>query len=284
MSHSSAIISPLNNGYVATVDMNQSYTSGALNTYCVNNPTANNNVNIHDGSGTALISTGGGYLNVKSLTCDSSANAVLSSGGAMNVYVTNTAQNANQSVNLCDGTGIYLTSTNHELNCNISSGSIANTGFNVNNFPSSQNVNIHDGSGNNITSSNPLYVQFGNSPTGTAIVSGTLQYTTTQTQSDVANTGQYRGINIYLNVSAYTDSNLNLEIDGKDPVSGTYYSIFSGPVVASVSFHRYVVYPTLTASVGAVANDVLPAIWRINVTVSGATSGATWGVGYDLVR
>jgi hypothetical protein len=186
--------------------------------------------------------------------------------------------NTHVPVSISDGSNNVLSSTSGVLDVNIKSSTIT---------PS---INLSKYNGSSVGASNGMHVQpstsavfttnYETSVNGIAIPSGT--YTASYSQADQSNTG-YKGINIYLNVSAYTDSTIILKLDGKDPVSGTYFNLFSGTAVGATGFHRYTLYPTLAAS-ATVANDVLPATWRILVTVSGATSGATWSVGYDLIR
>ena len=79
-----------------------------------------------------------------------------------------------------------------------------------------------------------------------------------------------------------TDTLITLEIDGKDPVSGKYYSLLTGAAVVTNVTNVYRVYPGLTASANATANDVLPRTWRIKVTANNANS-ATFSVGVMLL-
>lgn len=105
--------------------------------------------------------------------------------------------------------------------------------------------------------------------------------TATQVQVDQTNNAA-RGIKVGLNVTNAGTGNITLEIDGKDAVSGTYYAILTGAAVSSNGFTLYTVYPGLTASANAVANDVLPHTWRVKVTANNANS-ITYSVGASLL-
>ena len=59
---------------------------------------------------------------------DSAGSNILSTGNAMNVFVTNTIQESNQAVNLCSGTGTNISSTGNYLDTNITNSSLAITG------------------------------------------------------------------------------------------------------------------------------------------------------------
>jgi hypothetical protein len=105
--------------------------------------------------------------------------------------------------------------------------------------------------------------------------------TTTQTQADQTNYN-HRGIIVVLNMTVVGTGSVTLEIDGKDPVSGTYYAILTGTAVTTNSTNIYRVYPGLTASANATANDVLPRTWRIKVTANNSNA-ATYSVGAMLL-
>lgn len=75
---------------------------------------------------------------------------------------------------------------------------------------------------------------------------------------------------------------VTLDIQGKDPVSGKYYSILTGAAVTTNSTNVYKIHPGLTAAANAVANDMLPRTYRVVVTANNANS-ATYSVGAMLV-
>jgi hypothetical protein len=103
--------------------------------------------------------------------------------------------------------------------------------------------------------------------------------TTTQTLADQTNaTG--RGVQVILDatVNAGGAGSITLEIDGKDPASGKYYSLLTGAAVVTVTTNVYRVYPGLTAAANATANDVLPRTWRVKVTANNANP-VTYSVG-----
>lgn len=107
-------------------------------------------------------------------------------------------------------------------------------------------------------------------------------FTTTQTTPDQTNYGG-RGIVVFLNVTAAGTGSITLEIDGKDPVSGTYYAILTGVAVIANGFTIYRVYPGLTAAANAIASDVLPRTWRVKVTANNANP-VTYSVGASVIE
>lgn len=105
--------------------------------------------------------------------------------------------------------------------------------------------------------------------------------TTTQTQADQTNYN-HRGIIAVLDMTVVGTGSVTLEIDGKDPVSGKYYTLLTGAAVTTNSTNIYRVYPGLTAAANATANDVLPRTWRLKLTANNSNS-ATYSVGAMLI-
>lgn len=106
--------------------------------------------------------------------------------------------------------------------------------------------------------------------------------TATETvSSDITNT-QWRGGHFVFAISTYPSGTFTPTIQGKDPVTGAYYTILEGSAVSSTSTTILRVYPGITASAGASASDVLPRTFRVRVVKSAATS-ATFSVGASLV-
>lgn len=121
-----------------------------------------------------------------------------------------------------------------------------------------------------------------NIPGSDVTVLASASRTTTQTQADQTNNSA-RGIKVVLDMTDVTASpSVQLEIDGKDVVSGKYYSLLTGANVTTVSTNVYTVYPTLPAVANVTAQDVLPHVYRIKVTAVNANAG-TYSVGASLL-
>ena len=87
-----------------------------------------------------------------------------------------------------------------------------------------------------------------------------------------------RGVTIVLVTTAIGTGSITLTIQGKDPGSGTYYTLLAGAAVVTNTTNRYTVYPGLTAAANVTASDVLPNAWRIVITANNANA-ATYSVG-----
>lgn len=61
-------------------------------------------------------------------------------------------------------------------------------------------------------------------------------------------------------------------IEGKDALTGQYYEILRGAAITAVGTTVLKVYPGLTAAANAVANDILPRTWRLQMEVASADS------------
>lgn len=92
--------------------------------------------------------------------------------------------------------------------------------------------------------------------------------TTTQFSADQTN-ANYRGLILVCNVSAIAAGTIAVSVQGKDLVSGAYYTLFTGAAVATAILTTYQVYPGSTPAVSSF-NGPLPTTWRVMVTAVNA--------------
>jgi hypothetical protein len=86
-----------------------------------------------------------------------------------------------------------------------------------------------------------------------------------------------------INITAVTSSpSVTFTIQGKDPASGTYYTILASSAQTGAGQVILRVHPDLTASANAVAKDMMPAVWRVTAT-HGNTDSMTYTVGASIV-
>lgn len=106
---------------------------------------------------------------------------------------------------------------------------------------------------------------------------------TTQTGTDQANT-KAKGALIVLNVSAISGvaATVTLSAQGKDPVSGNYYTLFTGASITAVGTTLYQIYPASTVSSSSY-NGPLPATYRVVATMSGTSPVASFTVSSTLI-
>lgn len=71
-------------------------------------------------------------------------------------------------------------------------------------------------------------------------------------------------------------------LQGKDPISGKYYTILASAALAAVATTTLTVYPGITATANVSASNVLPAVWRVAVTVAD-TDSMTYSVNAELL-
>lgn len=91
-----------------------------------------------------------------------------------------------------------------------------------------------------------------------------------------------RGIQVFTDLTVLgASSTVTVTIQGKDPVSGKFFTLLAGTAVASVTTQMLTVYPGLTAAAGTVATQVVPRSVRISVAV--AVAASTFSVGYSLI-
>lgn len=90
-----------------------------------------------------------------------------------------------------------------------------------------------------------------------------------------------RGLKLFINVSAVsgTTPSMTITIQGKDVTSGVYYNILSGVAITAAGTQLLEVYPGLTASANAVANDILPRTFKVAWAITGTTPSFTFSIG-----
>lgn len=94
-----------------------------------------------------------------------------------------------------------------------------------------------------------------------------------------------RGLHLAIDITAITGTTptLTVTIQGKDAVSGKYYTILASAALSATGTTILRVYPGLTAAANTVANDVLPRDWRVIYVVGGTTPAVTATISAALV-
>lgn len=105
--------------------------------------------------------------------------------------------------------------------------------------------------------------------------------TASQDSGDFTNPG-CKGVVLVIKITAGAGLSLTFTIQGKDPVSGAYYTILASSALTGTGTTVLRVYPGLTASANVTADDVLPRTWRVDVNAGNNTS-ATYSVGALLI-
>lgn len=108
-----------------------------------------------------------------------------------------------------------------------------------------------------------------------------LSRTATNNSGDLRNQ-DHKGIHVVLDVTDHGTGEIVLTIQGKDQVSGKYYTLLAGAAVTTTSTNVYKVYPDLTATTNVSANDIVPETFRILITHNNANA-MTYSVGASLV-
>ncbi|MCL6542045.1 MAG: hypothetical protein K6T87_15930 [Roseiflexus sp.] len=114
------------------------------------------------------------------------------------------------------------------------------------------------------------------------VLSSAVRSSTTNSSDFINQNG--RGLKVVFNITAVpgTDT-VTLSIEGKDPLSGVYYTIFSGAAESSIGTKVYTIYPGIPIVENVSANDILPRTWRVKVTHSAGTN-FTYSVGASVIQ
>lgn len=86
-----------------------------------------------------------------------------------------------------------------------------------------------------------------------------------------------RGVKVVIDITALTGTSptLTVTLQGKDPVSGKYYTILASAALAAVATTVLTVYPAAAVAANVSANDELPASWRVITVIGGTTPAVT---------
>jgi len=90
-----------------------------------------------------------------------------------------------------------------------------------------------------------------------------------------------RGIHVVLDVTVPGTGEIVLSIEGKDQMSGEYYTLLTGAAVSTDSTNVYKVMPDITAATNVAVNDMVPETFRIKVTHNNVNA-ITYSVGASL--
>lgn len=91
-----------------------------------------------------------------------------------------------------------------------------------------------------------------------------------------------RGLDVVIDITAWTAGSITVTIQGKDALSGKYYTILASAALAAVGTTVLRVHPGLTAAANTVANYALPRTWRVSVAV-GTADSITYSIGASVV-
>lgn len=94
-----------------------------------------------------------------------------------------------------------------------------------------------------------------------------------------------RGLKLVIDITAIagTSPTVTVTIQGKDPVSGKYYTLLASAALAATGTTTLTIYPGIATVANASVDDVLPATWRISVVVGGTGPSATMTIGGSLL-
>lgn len=103
--------------------------------------------------------------------------------------------------------------------------------------------------------------------------------------SDIHNSG-YDQLLVLINVTAVdtadADETYEFKVQGKDPISGTYYDIISTGTFTSTGLQRLEVATGITTSANAKASNIVPEHFRVKLVTGGTTPSITYTIHVEL--
>lgn len=89
--------------------------------------------------------------------------------------------------------------------------------------------------------------------------------------ADQANS-HFRGLRLWIKTTAESDTaSVVFTIQGKSP-QGDYFTILASAAVTTLATTTLLVHPDIAASANAIANTVLPSVWRVDCNHDDADS------------
>lgn len=118
-----------------------------------------------------------------------------------------------------------------------------------------------------------------------AVLTLTAANATSAPTSPDIDTSNFGGVFVYINVTAITGTTptLTVTIQGKDDISGQYHTILASAAISTTGLTVLRVYPGLTATANATANDVLAKTMRISTAIGGTTPSVTATISTVLI-
>lgn len=94
-----------------------------------------------------------------------------------------------------------------------------------------------------------------------------------------------RGLKVVVSITAIsgTTPTLTVTLQGVDPTSGAQYTLLASAALNANGTTVLTVYPGLTASANAVANDVLPAVWSVKAVIGGTGPSVTGTISASVI-
>lgn len=91
-----------------------------------------------------------------------------------------------------------------------------------------------------------------------------------------------RGVKLVIDITANAGAfTFLVTIQGKDPISGKYYTILASASLTAQGTTTLTVYPGEATQAGVSQSDILPATWRVSVAIG--TSNVTATIGGSLI-
>ena len=93
------------------------------------------------------------------------------------------------------------------------------------------------------------------------------------------------GVEVVVDLTAVggTTPTCVVTIEGKDPISGKYYTLLASASLTAVGTTVLTVFPGVTVSANTAASRPLPRTWRVKTTIGGTTPTFTGTIAACLI-
>lgn len=118
---------------------------------------------------------------------------------------------------------------------------------------------------------------------GDATLLASAERTATTSSADQTNYNG-RGVKVVFDFTVETDAGVSIvvTVEGKDALSGKYYTLLTSAALVAVGTTVLTIYPGVAAAANVSASDILPRTWRVTATPADAKR-ATYSVGASVI-
>jgi hypothetical protein len=92
-----------------------------------------------------------------------------------------------------------------------------------------------------------------------------------------------RGVKVYLNITAIGTGTVTVTVQGKDPVTSTYYTLLASAAVATTGFTVLEVYPGVGVTANLSASTTLPRTWRTSAVAAMSVGTVTYTISTSVI-
>lgn len=102
---------------------------------------------------------------------------------------------------------------------------------------------------------------------------------TSHPTATVVNQDSYRGVKIYIDITAFSGTSITFTVQALDPLNGTVSTVLASAAKSATGAFTLTVYPDAATVANVALADVMPRRWQI--TATGTITSVTYSIAYE---